>query len=573
MALPSSRARGPFRSTLRAPGVPAPHSIRCRAPRFGLPPPFASFAPGPDHGSVGVHPGVLRLIGHPFAPLSLFTGGEGLSLPSNAWLFVVLALFELGQEPSLLALFLEALERAFEGLVGLDDDLGHSAPLQVATPWINNNYIPCDLPPGNRARPSGGLPPLAAPAGALPVYTVVPVVAMLLAIAICPLWVPGWWESNRNKMGVSAALGLPILVLYMIRRPGALGAMAAEYVSFIVLLAGLYVVAGGILLRGDLQATPLTNTAFLALGSVLASLVGTTGASMLLIRPLLQTNRERTRVRHTVIFFIFLVSNIGGMLTPLGDPPLFLGYLQGVPFTWTFRLWPHWAFQVVLLLALYLAWDTRQYVREPIAALRRDRAQIEPLRLQGAINVVWLALVVLAVALLREPWREVLIVTLAVVSLWMTPRAIREANGFTFHPIVEVAVLFFGIFLTMIPALEILRLRGGELGLYAPWQFFWASGILSSFLDNAPTYLTFLALAQGLGLAREVVDVPHVILAAISVGAVSMGANSYIGNAPNFMVRSIAEEQGVKMPSFLGYMAYSGVILLPLFALVTLVFF
>jgi len=410
-------------------------------------------------------------------------------------------------------------------------------------------------------------------AGALPVYTVVPFVAMLLAIAICPLWVPRWWESNRNKLAVSALLGLPVLALYSVRRPGALLSMAEEYVAFIVLLAGLFVISGGILLRGDLAATPLTNTVFLALGSILASFVGTTGASMLLIRPILQTNRERTRVRHTVIFFIFLVSNIGGMLTPLGDPPLFLGYLQGVPFTWTFRLWAPWALQVFGLLAIYFVWDTRQYAREPSAALRRDRAQIEPLRLRGALNIVWLGLVVLAVAFLHEPWREAAIAALAAVSLWRTPRAVRRANGFTARPIVEVAVLFAGIFLTMIPALELLRVRGGELGVREPWQFFWASGILSSFLDNAPTYLTFLALGQGLGLAREVVDVPHAILAAISVGSVSMGANSYIGNAPNFMVKSIAEEQGVQMPSFFGYMLYSGTILLPLFVLVTVVFF
>src|SRR5438094_14429 len=319
---------------------------------------------------------------------------------------------------------------------------------------------------------------------------------MLLVIAVFPLWIPHWWESNRNKLAVSALLGLPILALYAVRRPGALLSMAEEYVSFIVLLAGLFVISGGILLRGDLEATPITNTGLLALGSVLASFIGTTGASMLLIRPLLQANRERTHVHHTIVIFIFLVSNIGGMLTPLGDPPLFLGYLQGVPFTWTFRLWPHWALQVAALLALYFVWDTRQYTREPIAALRRDRSQIEPR-----------------------------------------------------------------------------RLRGGELGVRAPWHFFWASGILSSFLDNAPTYLTFLALGQGLGLAREVVEVPHAVLAAISVGAVSMGANSYIGNAPNFMVKSIAEEQGIKMPSFFGYMMYSAAILLPLFAIVTLVFF
>ena len=396
---------------------------------------------------------------------------------------------------------------------------------------------------------------------------------MLLAIAVFPLWIPRWWEPNRNKLAVSLLLGLPILALYAARRPGALLSMAEEYVSFIVLLAGLFVISGGIVLRGDLAATPLTNTAFLALGSVLASFIGTTGASMLLIRPLLQTNRERTRVRHTIVFFIFLVSNIGGMLTPLGDPPLFLGYLQGVPFTWTFRLWPHWGLQVALLLTLYFVWDTREYENEPITALRRDRAQIEPLRLHGAANLLGLGLVVLAVAFLEAPWREAAIVALAGLSLWRTPHAIRRANGFTTYPIVEVAVLFAGIFLTMIPALELLRLRGGELGVREPWHFFWASGVLSSFLDNAPTYLTFLALGQGLGLAREAADVPHAILAAISVGSVSMGANSYIGNAPNFMVKSIAEEQGVKMPGFFGYMVYSGAVLLPLFVVVTIVFF
>ena len=406
-----------------------------------------------------------------------------------------------------------------------------------------------------------------------PLYTVVPFVAMLLAIALAPLRAPHWWESNRNKLVVSILLGLPIFVMYLGRRPGALGAMAEEYVSFIILLAGLYVISGGILLRGDLEATPATNVTFLALGSVLASFIGTTGASMLLIRPLLQTNRERTHVRHTVIFFVFLVSNIGGMLTPLGDPPLFLGYLQGVPFTWTFRLFPHWGFQVLLLLALYFLWDRRQYAREPVGVRRRDRTQVEPLRLSGAFNFVALALVVLAVAFLTAPWREAAIVLLAALSFWRTPSAIRQANGFTAHPILEVAVLFLGIFLTVIPALELLRLRGGELGVREPWHFFWASGLLSSFLDNAPTYLVFLALGQSLGLSPEIVGVPHAILAAISVGAVSMGANSYIGNAPNFMVKSIAEEQGVKMPSFFGYMLYSGGILLPLFVIVTVVFF
>ncbi|OGK78515.1 MAG: sodium:proton antiporter [Candidatus Rokubacteria bacterium RBG_16_73_20] len=396
---------------------------------------------------------------------------------------------------------------------------------------------------------------------------------MLLAIAVCPLWVTHWWESNRNKAIVALLLGLPILGLYLANRPRALLAMGEEYVSFIILIGGLYVISGGILLRGDLEATPLTNTTFLAFGAVIASFIGTTGASMLLIRPLLQTNRERTRVKHTVIFFIFLVANIGGMLTPLGDPPLFLGYLRGVPFAWTFRLWPHWLLMVGVLLAAYFVWDSTQYTREPIAVIRRDRTQVQPLRVRGALNALWLAGVVLAVAFLHEPAREVAIVGLAVLSLWKTPEEIRRANGFTYYPIVEVAVLFFGIFLTMIPALEILRARGGELGVREPWQFFWVTGVLSSFLDNAPTYLTFLALGQGLGLAREVVDVPHIVLTGIAVGAVSMGANSYIGNAPNFMVKSIAEETGVRMPSFFGYMLYSGLILVPLFLLVTFLFF
>ena len=411
------------------------------------------------------------------------------------------------------------------------------------------------------------------PQSALPLYTVLPFVFMLLTIAVLPLWIPHWWERNRNKLLVACVLGLPVLALYVMRRPAALVAMGEEYVSFIVLLAALYVVSGGVLLQGDLVATPLTNTGFLAVGAVLASVVGTTGASMLLIRPLLQTNRERARVKHTVIFFIFIVSNIGGMLTPLGDPPLFLGYLQGVPFTWTFRLWLPWLLMVATLLLLYFVWDSRQYAQERPEAIRRDRARVEPLRVRGGLNALWLVGVVLAVAFLREPAREVVMLVLMAISLRWTPRDIRRANGFTTYPIVEVAVLFFGIFLTMIPALELLRARGHELGVRQPWQFFWATGALSSFLDNAPTYLAFLALGQSLGLPADVVGVPWSILAAISVGAVAMGANTYVGNAPNFMVRSIAEESGIKMPSFFGYMLYSGVVLLPLFAAVTFLFF
>jgi Na+/H+ antiporter NhaD/arsenite permease-like protein len=411
------------------------------------------------------------------------------------------------------------------------------------------------------------------PSGPLPVYTVAPFVAMVLAIAVLPLWVPHWWESNRNKLVVAGALGLPVVGLYVLRQPHVLLETAQEYASFMLLLTALYVIAGGIRLSGDLEATPLVNTTFLATGSLLASFLGTTGASMLLIRPVLETNRQRTRATHTVIFFIFMVANIGGLLTPLGDPPLLLGYLRGVPFSWTLRLLPHWGFTVATLLLLYFVWDAIEYGWEPAQVVVRDEAEQRPLQLEGMLNFLWLAGVVLAVAFFHAPWREALILLLTGLSLWQTPREVHRANELSHRPMVEVAVLFFGIFLTMIPALEFLRARGGALGVREPWQFFWATGALSSFLDNAPTYLTFLALGQGLHLADEVVGMPHAILAAISAGAVFMGANTYIGNAPNFMVKAIAEAGRVRMPSFFGYMLYSGGILLPLFALVTWLFF
>ena len=407
----------------------------------------------------------------------------------------------------------------------------------------------------------------------MPGYAVLPFVAMLLAIAICPLWVPHWWERNRNKLLLSCALGLPVAGVYLAQRPAALLHTLEEYLSFMLLLAALYTISGGIRLTGDLEATPLTNTAFLAVGSVLASLIGTTGASVLLIRALLETNRERSRVIHTVVFFIFLVSNIGGLLTPIGDPPLLLGYLKGVPFFWALRLWRHWLVAVGALLVTYFVWDSIHHAREPLARLRRDRSELRPLRVEGAVNALALLGVVAAIALLHAPWREGLILGLAGVSLWLTPRRIWRANGFTAAPMVEVAVLFLGIFLTMIPALEILRARGPELSVQAPWQFFWATGLLSSFLDNAPTYLAFLALAQGLGLTNDVVGVSHEVLAAISVGAVFMGASTYVGNAPNFMIKAMVEQSGVKMPTFLGYIGYSAAILLPLFVVLTFLLF
>jgi Na+/H+ antiporter NhaD/arsenite permease-like protein len=400
-----------------------------------------------------------------------------------------------------------------------------------------------------------------------------PFAGLLLAIAILPLAAPHFWDSNLKKLAVAGALALPVLWLYTQVRPDALGHAASDYVSFIILLGGLFVISGGILLEGDLEATTRTNALLLGAGALFASFIGTTGASMLLIRPLLQTNRERKRVAHTVVFFIFLVSNIGGCLTPLGDPPLFLGYLAGVPFGWTLRLLPEWLFTVALVLAVYVIWDRRERARESLTDLKRDFYEVRPLRIAGKDNLVLLLGVLAAVALLEAPWREVVILLLAALSYFRTDRELHAANRFTFQPILEVAALFAGIFVTMLPALDLLRARGGELGVREPWQFFWASGVLSSFLDNAPTYLTFLALAKGLGLTPEVVGVPHEILRAISLGSVFMGANSYIGNGPNFMVRAIAEERGVRMPSFGGYMLYSAAVLLPAFAVVTLVFF
>jgi len=396
---------------------------------------------------------------------------------------------------------------------------------------------------------------------------------MLLAIAVLPLAAPAFWESNARKLALSALLGLPVLILYARHHPPALLHAGEEYLSFIILLGSLFVVSGGILVTGDLPATPRVNTAFLAIGAVLASLVGTTGASVVLIRPLLSTNQERRHVVHTIVFFIFIVSNTGGCLTPLGDPPLFLGYLRGVPFTWTLRLWPHWLFVNTLLLLVYYLWDRRALAREPVESILRDRAEVRPVRVSGMWNVALLMLVVASVALLPAPYREIVMMAIAATSLVTTPKAIHEANRFTFHPIAEVAALFAGIFLTMIPALDILRAHGASLGVSTPRQFFWATGALSSFLDNAPTYLTFLTIAQSLDLPAEVVGVTHEVLIAISAGAVFMGANTYIGNGPNFMVRAIAEERGVSMPSFGGYMLYSAAVLIPCFLLVTLVFF
>jgi Na+/H+ antiporter NhaD/arsenite permease-like protein len=411
---------------------------------------------------------------------------------------------------------------------------------------------------------------------------------MLLAIAVFPLCLPRWWEPNRHKLLVSVAVALPVVAVYAVQRPAALLHAAEDYVSFVLLLAGLFVISGGILLRGDLVATPAVNTAFLAVGGVLASFVGTTGAAMLLVRPLLQTNSERLHVRHTVVFFIFIVANVGGMLTPLGDPPLFLGFLRGVPFGWTLRLWPQWLFANGILLAAFAIVDLAIFRRETVERpIDLERAAVEhetPVRIAGKQNLLWL-LAVLAVLggsgtfKLHTLLQDAALLALVALSWLTTPRELRAENGFTWTPIVEVASLFAGIFATMIPALAILNVRGATLGLSQPWHYFWATGLLSSLLDNAPTYLTFASAASGAAgtNADNLGELLHTLhgtelLAAISLGAVLMGANTYIGNGPNFMVKAIAEAGGVKMPGFFGYMAWSGAILLPLFAALTWVF-
>ncbi len=441
----------------------------------------------------------------------------------------------------------------------------------------------------------------------LPLISALPFVVLLLAIAFAPLLAPRWWHSNRNKALVAALVSLPILLQLgmAMGEPGraALGEKAHEYLGFIVVIGALFVITGGINIEGSLSGTPLVNTAVLGLGAVLANLVGTTGASVLLIRPLLRANKSRQRTAHIVVFFIFIVANCGGLLTPIGDPPLLLGFLKGVPFDWTLRLWPQWLTATAVLLVVFNVWDQVVFDREERARPGSQLEQVmmhEPLRVRGAASMAALAGVLLTIisagraAAGGRPWavgvQEAIIVMLAVTAYIATSREARERNAFTFAPLVEVAVLFAAIFATMAPVLEILNawsqgtrtILGMGFGVSQPWQFFWTSGALSSVLDNAPTYLAFAASAAGLQgvpahgpfIGALTLDPETArILAAIATGSVFMGANTYIGNAPNFMVKAIAEENGIKMPSFFGYMAYSGGILLPIFLAISLLFF
>ncbi len=458
-----------------------------------------------------------------------------------------------------------------------------------------------------------------------PYWMVIPFGLLLAAIAVAPL-VPTtmhWWENNLHRFYVTALLAVGTLAYYLFMHaypihahwPGPhvafpamsgpsvglasevlANAILGEYVPFIVLLFSLYTISGGIRIEGDLPAHPATNCAFLAVGALLASFIGTTGAAMLLIRPLLETNRERKKVQHTVVFFIFVVCNCGGLLLPIGDPPLFLGYLMGVHFLWTFALWKEWLFVNGALLAVYYVWDRYWFFpHEKLADIVREETRVHRLRFGGLWpNALLLAGVVFTVGLLDpsktlpgtnwHPWmylREMVQLALVALSLVIGSLHLRHMNQFNYAAIVEVAVLFLGIFICMQPALQILAVEGPRLGLTQPWHYFWATGSLSSVLDNAPTYVVFFetaksftasSAASGAGLGPAVAGVAERLLVALSLGSVLMGANTYIGNGPNFMVKSIAEKRGIAMPSFFGYLLYSCVFLVPLFLLVTLLF-
>jgi Na+/H+ antiporter NhaD/arsenite permease-like protein len=440
--------------------------------------------------------------------------------------------------------------------------------------------------------------------GELDLLWAAPFAGMLLSIALLPLLAPSFWHHHFGK--VSAFWPAAFLVPFALRFGWELALFEAlhtallEYFPFIILLLSLFTITGGLRVRTSRQGTPSFNTGLLAFGTFLASWTGTTGAAMLLIRPLLRANAWRRAKVHIVVFFIFLVANIGGSLTPLGDPPLFLGFLKGVDFFWPTRAMflPMLVLSLILLLIFY-GIDRSMMARE--GAPPPPPAADEPgFRIEGTVNLLLLVGVVLAVLMsgvwdpglsftlyhveveLQNLLRDLLLLLIAGASWWLTPRVTRTANEFSWFPIVEVAKLFAGIFVTIIPAIAILR--AGSAGALAPVvdavnrngepvdaMYFWATGILSSFLDNAPTYLVFFNTAGG---DAEVLTGPlSRTLLAISAGAVFMGANTYIGNAPNFMVRAIAEERGVRMPSFFGYMGWSCLILLPLFGLITWLFF
>jgi Na+/H+ antiporter NhaD/arsenite permease-like protein len=430
------------------------------------------------------------------------------------------------------------------------------------------------------------MPPSAAPP-CFPPWSLIPFVLMLVSIGVLPAVAPQWWQSHRNKTILSIIMSLPVLAVVLPCEPGLIWHSLLDYFSFLTLLTCLFVIAGGIYLKGEYAGTPSVNTLFLAIGAILANVIGTAGASMLLIRPFLRANHLRKHRSHLIVFFIFIVCNIAGLLTPVG-PPLFLGFLRGIPFHWTFRLIPQWIFAVGGLLIVFNIYDGFVFTKEEVET-HRTLAEIvqarRPLRIEGGTNCLYLlgfsgAIICSGYFGWPRGIQEGIMITMAMLSWYTTPRAIHRANHFHISPIVEIAALFLGVFVTMVPALEILNARASTINLTAPWQFFWVSGLLSAVLDNAPTYMTFTAMASGLvgGSAENLSSLlksesGQSLLAAVSCGSVFMGAMTYIGNAPNFMVKSIAERHDIETPSFSGYMVYSSLILTPLFLLLTFIFF
>ena len=428
------------------------------------------------------------------------------------------------------------------------------------------------------------LHPILAVGGGVDVHPawLLPFVLLLLCIAVMPFISHRWWERHYPK--VSVGLGGLVAAYYVfgLRDAERMVHVAHEYVSFIALIGSLFVVAGGIHIRVKGESTPAVNCLFLLLGAVLANVIGTTGASMLMIRPWLRMNKYRVTAFH-VAFFIFIVSNVGGCLTPVGDPPLFLGYLRGVAFGWTLaHCWPAWLVAVGGLLAIFYVLDHRNFLRAPAPVRVRETAH-ETWKFDGLHNLFWLAVILGAVFIERPAGlRELLMALAAIASFVWTPRSVHEANDFTFRALVEVAWLFAGIFATMVPALDYLQSHAHSLGLDSSLKFYWAAGSLSSVLDNAPTYVTFLAAGMGThdlsvavqaDVAAYAAKCPRELLA-LSIGAVFFGAMTYIGNGPNFMVKSIAEHAKVHVPGFGGYLVrYALPFLLPVLAVVALLFF
>ncbi len=418
------------------------------------------------------------------------------------------------------------------------------------------------------------------PHSALPVWTLLPFPVLVLAIAVLPAALPRLWHRHAFQLALSLACALPVAIFELASGGSAeLTSSAHGYVTFVLTLGALFVAAGGVSVQGELGGTPRSNTALLLIGATLASAIGTTGASMLLIRPFLQANRERARRGHLVPFFILLVANIGGLLTPLGDPPLLVGYLDGVPFFWTLRLLPAWLLYVTSLGLAFYVIERRAFAREatreseptPKKSAPADQPTgTESLRIRGRRNLICLLLIVPA-TLLPSPVREVALLALALGSYWLTPRALHEANAFALSPMIEVALIFLGIFLCLAPIEAELGRAATSLPLSRAWHLFWGAGLLSSVLDNAPTYGAFTALARGLphGTSELVAGVAPLKLAAISVGSVVMGATTYVGNGSNLMVKAVAERAGFTLPSFVRYALFAFATLLPIHLLMT----